>query len=519
MHFVTSNFNILHSNKIWETLKKKYNVVIDEDYNNFYLKLNSATILNNYKTFHIFIYLDIFNKDKYLKLLKDLQKNVFFKSKIFFLYIIKYNDNNLRNNNNIIKKISELITKINFAKKNIYIKTYLELEKSFFNNRNNLYIKFPFNISALKKFSKNVYENLKILNSKPYKLIILDCDNTLWGGILNEDKKNGIIYGDEDEGIIFKQFQNKLINLKNDGFLLSLSSKNNETDVWNAMKFRKMILQKNDFLKPKINWDEKHLNIMKTIHELSLRPSDVVFIDDNILEIQKVKKFIKNINCLHIKDLLNLEKVIEANLRFQKLTVLEEDIKKYKQYKIKLKYEEQKDKNKNSSSFFINLKQKIKLHNCNKSNFERALQLFNKTNQFNFSLNRYNRAALEKLIQDKNCEIKLFDLKDRFGDHGIIGIYVINKKKTNLEIIDFALSCRVFNRHVEDYIIWYILKKYKNKKIIINYLNTELNNKLIPIFLRNKYFEFEKKKHNNYVYRIVFNNKLNEIKKIFNKRN
>jgi FkbH-like protein len=222
---------------------------------------------------------------------------------------------------------------------------------------------------------------------------------------------------------------------------------------------------------------------------------------------------------LHIKDLLNLEKVIETNLRFQKLAVLEEDIKKYKQYKIKLKYEEQKEKNKNSSSFFINLKQKIKIHNCNKSNFERALQLFNKTNQFNFSLNRYNSATLEKLTQDKNCEIKLFDLKDRFGDHGIVGIYVINKKKTILEIIDFALSCRVFNRHVEDYIIWCILKKYKKKKIKINYLNTELNNKLIPIFLKNKYFEFEKKEHNNYVYRIIFNNKLDEIKKIFNKRN
>ena len=78
---------------------------------------------------------------------------------------------------------------------------------------------------------------------------------------MEEDNKKGIIYGDEGEGIIFKQFQNKLKKLKNEGFLLSISSKNNEKDVWDAMKSRKMILQKNDFLNPKINWNEKYLNI------------------------------------------------------------------------------------------------------------------------------------------------------------------------------------------------------------------------------------------------------------------
>jgi FkbH-like protein len=516
MHFVTSNFNILYSNKIWEPLKKKYNVVIDEDYNNFYLKLNSTTLLNNYKTFHIFIYLDIYNTDKYIKVLAELEKKIFLKNKIFFLYLVKYNDNNLRNNNYILKKISEFIKKINFKTKNLYIKTYLEKKRNFFNSRNNLYIKFPFDISAVREFNKIITNDLKIANSKPYKLIILDCDNTLWGGVLNEDNKKGIIYGDEGEGIIFKQFQSKLKNLKNEGFLLSLSSKNNEKDVWDVMKERKMILQKNDFLKPKINWNEKYLSIKKIILELSLRPSDVIFIDDNILEIQKVKKFIKDINCLHINEPLNIDKIIESDLRFQKLIILEEDIKKYNQYKIKLKYEKQKEESKNNSSFFIKLKQKIKFYNYDKSNFERALQLFNKTNQFNFTLNRYNNSVLEKLTKNKNYEIKLFDLKDKFGYHGIIGLYVINKKGNAIEIIDFVLSCRVFNRYVEDYIIWYILKEYKNKKITIKYLNTELNNKLIPIFLENKYFELKNKKKKKYIYKVIFNNKLNEIKKIFN---
>jgi FkbH-like protein len=516
MHFVTSNFNLLQSNKIWEIIKKKHNIYLDEDYNDFYYKLNDTKIINNYKTFHIFIYLDIFNVDQNLKLLKELRKKFLIRNKFFFLHIINYTNINIKNNNYITNKISNFISAIDLEKKNLYVKIYFQKKETFFNNRNKIYIKFPFEISALKEFSKIIDDDLKILNSKPYKLIILDCDNTLWGGILNEEKAIGLTYGDEGEGFIFKQFQETLKKLKNDGFLLSISSKNNEKDVWNAMKIRKMILQKKDFLKPKINWGEKYLNIKKTISELSLRPADVIFIDDNILEIKKVKKFVKKINLLHINEQSIINKKIENDLRFQKLIVLEEDLKKYDQYKIKLKYDQLKEENKVDLKFFYKLKQKINFYNCNPSNFERALQLFNKTNQFNFSLNRYTRTDLQKIIKNSSFELKLFSLNDKFGDHGIIGAYLIYKKRNITEIIDFVLSCRVLNRYVENYIIYSILKKYNIKKINIKYLNTELNDKLIPEFLKNNFFKLITKNKNKYLYRVIFNEKFNEIKSIFN---
>lgn len=515
MHFITSNFNLLHSNKIWESLKKN-DVVIDEDYNGFYLKLNNPTLLNKYDAFHIFIYIDINNVDENLKILKETNKNIFSQKKKFFLYIITYNSNNLKNNKNIINKIYKFIPELTRNKKNLYLKNLFGLENKLFSDRNKLYIKFPFDILILKKFNKIINKNIKILNSKPYKLIILDCDNTLWGGVLDEDKSKGIIYGNDDKGIIFKQFQKRIKKLKNDGFILSISSKNNEKDVWRCMKNRKMVLQKNDFLNPKINWNEKYLNIEKTISELSLRSSDTIFIDDNILEIQKVKKFVKGINCLHINDPLNIEKKIENDLRFQKLFILEEDLKKYKQYKIRSKYNELKEKNADNSKFFIKLQQKIKFFKCSKINFERTLQLFNKTNQFNFTLNRYKNNELKKIINKKNYDIKLFDLKDKYGNHGIIGTYIVTIKKNSVQIIDFVLSCRVFNRYVEDFIILSIVKKYKNKKITIKYLNNELNDKIIPIFLKKNYFKLESKKNNIYNYQIIFNNELDEIKKFFN---
>jgi FkbH-like protein len=145
------------------------------------------------------------------------------------------------------------------------------------------------------------------------------------------------------------------------------------------------------------------------------------------------------------------------------------------------------------------------------------LQLFNKTNQFNFTLNRYKNSELKKIINDKKYDIKLFDLKDKYGNHGIIGTYVIIKKKNSVEIIDLVLSCRVFNRYVEEYVILSIIKKYKDKKkITIKYLNTHLNNKLIPTFLKKNYFKLETKKNNIYTYQLIFNKELYEIKKFFN---
>ena len=505
----------MSSNKIWEIVKKKNNIYLDEDYNDFYYKLNNTKIIDNYKSFHILIYLDIFTVDHNLNLLKELRKKFLIKNKFYFLHIFNYNNKNIKNNNYIIKKISNFISEIDLEKKNLYVKTYFQKKENFFNDRNRIYIGFPFEISALKEFSKIINYDLKILNSKPYKLIILDCDNTLWGGILDEEKEIGITYGDESEGLIFKQFQRTLKRLKNEGFLLSISSKNNEKDVWNVMKNRKMILQKKDFLKPKINWDEKYLNIKKTISELSLRPADVIFIDDNILEIKKIKKFVNKINLLHINDSSAINKKIENDLRFQKLIVLEEDFKKYDQYKIKLKYDKLQKANKINSNFFHKLNQKINFYKCSSLNFERTLQLFNKTNQFNFSLNRYTRIDLQKFLKKKNYDLNLFSLKVKFGDHGLIGAYIISKKEKKIEIIDFVLSCRVLNRYVENYVIWFILKKYKAKNISINYVNTELNNKIVPEFLKNNFFELKKKNRTKYTYNITLNKELNEIKKIF----
>ena len=282
------------------------------------------------------------------------------------------------------------------------------------------------------------------------------------------------------------------------------------------MKKREMILQKKDFMIPKINWDDKAKNINQILNQLTLRANDSIFVDDNPLEIEKVKSQIKNINIINSSNPLEILNKVQSDPRFFKHKILKEDLKKYKQYKIKSQFEDLSMRNNHSIQFYKKLKQKVVFENVKTKNFDRTLQLFNKTNQFNFNLNRYTSLSLKKLLKNKTYSIKVVSFKDKFGDHGIIGAYIIKKERFKIEIIDFVLSCRVLNRHLEDYIISKIYKTFKNKTIFIFYKKETVNNVLIPIFLNKTFFELSKKNKNLYKYNIKSINNSNEIEKIFN---
>lgn len=514
MHFITSNYNNISSNSSWKSLK--YKAKIDTNFNNFFLSLNEIKVLENYEVFHIKLYLDDSNLKENFKKLKLLKNSIFKnKKKTFFLYFFLKNNTNLIESKKFNDNFQVEIQKLKINKNKNIFSNYENIKSIDFSYRNLFYLKFPFDISYLNKIIKNINRNIEIYSAKPYKLIILDCDNTLWGGVLDEDKDNGIIYGGDNDGNIFYQFQKRLKKLKNEGFILSIASKNNEKNVWNVMKKRKMILQKKDFIQAKINWNEKYQNITKTLETLTLRAPDTLFIDDNLLEIKKIEEFLPDINTIHISDNSEILNILDNDCRLQKINVLQEDIKKYNQYKIKSKFEELKVKKKDNLSFYKNLRQKIDKININGANFDRALQVFNKTNQFNFSLNRYNSKKLSELLKKKDYLIKLFELKDKFGSHGIIGAYICKISKSSIVIEDFALSCRVLSRFVEDYILLDLFSHFKKRKIYINYVKTIKNDQLIKEFLKKPFFVNENKKKKYYQYEIIRNESLKNADKIF----
>ncbi len=517
MHLLSSNFNLISTNSSWDLIKKN-NVIIDKNFNNFYLSLSNYNFLRENLSFHNIIYLTKKNKKTVFKEILSLKKFLnMFPTKPFFFYF--FIDPSIKKNQ--LNKIKIETNKLKNISSNILINSFFKInEKKFYNLRNLQYIKFPFDVSAIALLCKIVERKINLLKTKPYKLIILDCDNTLWGGVLDENKNNEILYGKNGKGKFFKEFQLKIKELKNQGFLLSICSKNNEKRVWDFFKKRKMALQKKDFILSKINWLEKSENIYNIVKNLDLRFEDCIFIDDNILEIEKVRKKIKKINTIHIKKITDAKKKILDDSRFSKIIISKEDKKKYNQYKLREKYynfvNKKNKKNLNTEDVIKDLKQKIKIINFTNLNLKRAEELFQKTNQFNFSLNRYKSNQLMSLNKKKQYELKMFSLKDKFGNHGIIGAYILKKVNDKVLIVDFLLSCRVIYRFVEQFILSKISKKFQGKEIIIIHNKSIVNSELISKFLTNKIFKLLNRKKRKFFYKINFNKKeINETEKLF----
>ena len=255
------------------------------------------------------------------------------------------------------------------------------------------------------------------------------------------------------------------------------------------------------------------------MRELSLKVDDVLFIDDNKLEIDKVKKKIPKISILSSEDISEYLEKLQSHPRLQKLKILEEDKKKYYHYNLKNKYENLKTKLNSLDDIYHELKQKIKIIDINNSNINRAEQLFNKTNQFNFSTNRYNKNQLTNIKNKNNTTIKLLSLSDKFGDHGIIGSYICIHQKNCIIVSDFMLSCRILSRKIEEYVIYVILKENKNMDVYLRHIKTDKNKELIKIFLENNYFKKENikiiTKLKGELYKVLLNKRLNNVKKFF----
>ena len=218
---------------------------------------------------------------------------------------------------------------------------------------------------------------------------------------------------------------------------------------------------------------------------------------------------------MNVSNSLDILKNINTDPRLFKHKILKEDLNKYKQYRLKSKFEDISEKSVHSFNFYKKLKQKIKFEKIKDKNLDRALQLFNKTNQFNFNLNRYTNITLKKLHKNKIYCTELISFKDKFGDHGLVGAYIIKKQKLSVEIIDFVLSCRVLNRYLEDLIIIKIIKDNLNKNLSILFKKELVNNTLIPIFLKKNYFKLIKKNNNLHKYSINLSNNSHEIENIF----
>jgi FkbH-like protein len=313
------------------------------------------------------------------------------------------------------------------------------------------------------------------LKTNPYKVIVLDCDNTIWQGIVGEDSVKGIKITDQ-----YRELQKFMLKQKDSGKLLSLCSKNTESDVLEVFKNRDDLeLKVEDLVSWKINWQAKSENLKALAEELNLGLDSFIFIDDNPLECAEVKNHCPEVLTINLpieKDLVNFLNHIWA---FDYLQVTEEDQKRTKLYQENLERDRFANETNTLEDFLTGLQLKIDITEPSIEQIPRVAQLTQRTNQFNLTTKRYSEIEIANSLSNQlGCRI--VQVKDRFGDYGLVGVILFFKNNNNntLVIDTFLLSCRVLGRGVEYkmlQLLGNIARENNQSQILAPYLKTKKN--------------------------------------------
>tara|TARA_B100002003_G_scaffold131718_1_gene121806 strand:+ start:725 stop:2452 length:1728 start_codon:yes stop_codon:yes gene_type:complete len=346
----------------------------------------------------------------------------------------------------------------------------------------------------------NLYGSMKGLSKK---LLILDLDDTLWGGIVGEiGWKNLRIGGHDHLGESFRDFQIQIKSLKNQGIILAIVSKNDEAIAIEAInKHPEMILAMKDFVTHRINWEDKAKNIVDIVDELNLGLQSVVFLDDSPFERARVQEALPEVLVPELpKDPTDYNTFLSKLRCFDTTNITEEDKIRVNLYQSESKRTKLKQQLKSVSEWIKTLNLTIVIENIKNENTPRAVQLLNKTNQMNLSTRRLSEQKFNNWIQIHSNNLWTIRAADKFGDYGIIGILSISIKDNVATLVDFILSCRVVGRCIEETMIEFLkefCKENKVDKINGKYVKTEKNslcyyffNKLKLVDNKQDFFEF-----------------------------
>jgi FkbH-like protein len=357
-------------------------------------------------------------------------------------------------------------------------------------NLGHLY-QMPYTKKTLKQFALDFNQLLNFYSDSEKKVIILDCDNTLWKGVLGEDGIDGVECNLNSNGIIHFNFQKFLKERKEEGFLLCLCSKNNEADVHDIFVQKSMPLKWDDFIIKKINWKDKFENIIAIKTELNLGLDSCIFIDDSDFEINSVKTVLNELTVFKFSS--NYDDFVDLvqNLSFRKKIISEEDKEKTKQYQEEFLRKNEMLASATFEDYIEKLQIKLDLRVNDINDFERLSQLTEKTNQFNFNKKHFSVQNLHDFIYAGKGIIYSLRVSDKYGDYGTTGIVLVTIDQANAIIENFIMSCRILGRRIENNFLTAVVNDLHSKKIKIDAIkfNETAKNKPAKDFLQNLEYE------------------------------
>ncbi len=341
--------------------------------------------------------------------------------------------------------------------------------------------KVPFGNEVFQEAAKDIKSALNGLHGNARKLIVVDLDNTLWGGIVGDVGWEHITLGGHDPiGEAFLDFQRGLGLLKRRGVLLAIVSKNEEATALEAIdKHPEMILRRTDFVSWRINWADKAQNLADLVDELNLGLQSVVFLDDNPAERARIRETFSEVLVPELPEDKMLYRSVLMGLRcFNFPSISKEDLGRSDMYRAERERTSLRDAVSSVDEWLTSLNITVIAERLNAANLARTAQLLNKTNQMNLSTRRLTEQELSSWAgQDKHL-LLTFRVGDRFGDAGLTGIAGMEWIGSEGRITDFVLSCRVIGRKIEEAMIHVLLTHARQmglKTLLAEYLPTPKN--------------------------------------------
>ena len=341
--------------------------------------------------------------------------------------------------------------------------------------------KIPISLAALPAAAKLVVDVVRSLQGAVKKCLVLDLDNTLWGGVIGDDGLSGIQIGELGTGHAFSDFQKWLKELKNRGILLTVCSKNNEDTAKEPFeKHPEMVLRLEDFSMFVANWEDKARNIRTIQQALNIGMDSMVFLDDNPFERELVRTMIPEITVPELPEdpALYLQYLRGLDL-FETASYSREDAGRTEQYREKAQRAAFEAAFQSYDDYLEALQMRASAAAFDPFHYPRIAQLTQRSNQFNLRTVRYTEAEIEALAQDDSRIGLYFTLKDKFGDHGLISVVVLEKQpEDTLFISEWLMSCRVLKRGMEEFIVDKILSVAAQqgfRRVVGEYIPTPKN--------------------------------------------
>jgi FkbH-like protein len=313
--------------------------------------------------------------------------------------------------------------------------------------------KAPFSIDFIKSIASDIGQIVADLKGLSRKCLLLDCDNTLWGGVVGEDGLEGIELDPHSyPGIVFYKFQQQIKALERRGVMIALISKNNEEDVLEVLENHPhCLLSKEDLVGYRINWEDKPSNVGDLVESLNIGMDSVVFIDDSDIECDLMRQALPLVETIQVpKKIWGLPAMLPEARLFSPRRPTTEDGSRTKMYREAAERHNSGKKFASMDDYLSSLEITAKIERADKNNIPRISQLFARTNQFMLTADRPTEAELTRLANSDQAFVYALSSSDKFGELGIIGALLLEERSEGLAVRSFALSCRGLGRKLEN---------------------------------------------------------------------